>query len=439
MNLYDYQTLKKDYNEKLDKEFRLKLFKNRMQYVHEVQQSIEDVIAIRYIDPFNLDFNSQDVSFFLRALNRISDINILLPDYANLSEGQLYKLLDPYYYCIQFYKDNKSLFSGYKNIVEHCFNKIRDYYNNYLRFYFLDRVIDYYRLYLFGSSGEIEPFVVYLTVHIIEIDNLLHEKGIYDDYSDIFDKIISAYNKSDYNLLLNYFEEYLNNYYENSKDEKYYISESSIIDLFKLCLDSSLSEKEPMLKKWNKFKGYIKKYNNFASQNIYWAFKNLHSMYCLKTLFYDADILKEELLAKGDEKAFEIYEEMMYSLHHPDGLLLGCKEVYKWVLRAINYVYKKSDPKKQVFKDDLTLYCRAILFRLMDMDSYNLLIDYMRTSTDSTVIEKYNEIDQYLEELNYEKIIEYFKWFSPLDTLNKVEYTINHLEEDMATYPKYFK
>lgn len=446
MNLYDYQTLKKDYDKRLEQEFKLKLFKNQMQYVHEVQQSIEDVLAIRYIiSPFQYP---REVYTFLTELNKISNIDILVPDCLTLlSDDQLYKLLDPYYYCTQFYKDNKSLFSGYENIIEHCFDKIRDYYNKYMRFYFLDSAI----LHFFGRTAYFEPFVVHLTSYILATDYILHEKGIYDDYSDIFDKIISAYNKNDYNLLLDYLEEYLNNYYKNSKNEKYYMSEISKIDLFKLCLDSSLSEEEPMLKKWNKFEGYIKKYNNFKSQDIYWAFKNLHRMYCLKILFYDVDILKEELLEKGDDKALDICEEMMNSLHHQDGLLLGCKEVYKWVLRAINYVYKKSDPKKQVFINDLTLYCRSVLLRFTDMESYNLLIKYMRTSTDPAVIEKYNEIDQYLEELNYEKIIEYFKWFLTLDSDMENESTkymtssdiineyIEYLEEYLAKYPKYFK
>lgn len=429
MNLYDYQTLKKDYNDELEQEFKLKLFKNKMQYVHEVQQSLEDVLAIRYIEPLKCKWKGIDnANYFWDYFKKLSEIDTLLPYRGKVSKYNLTHILEPYYYCKQFYEINKACFSGYEGIIENSLEKVINYYNSYMQFHLLYELFNYP-----------EDFAEYLTTHIIETENMLQEKGIYKDYSDIFEKIIAAYNISDYNLLLDCFGIYLDKYYGESGDESYHTTESSKIEFIKLCVDTPLGE-EPILKKWNKFKGYIERFNITDITKIWYHYQDLHIVYCIKVLFDDVYLLQKKLIEKGDEKSLSIYTDLTYFFYNDKSSWdWNDKKVHQLVLRAIKNVYEKSDPRMQGLKDDLNMYCRSSHYSNWDFGiNLNPIINYMRDNTDAIVAKKYDELDEYIDELSYDKIASYFEWFSML--ISDIEINkIDSLKKYVSLNPKYFK
>lgn len=431
MNLYDYQTLKKDYNDELEQEFKLKLFKNKMQYVHEVQQSLEDVLAIMYIESFDFKLvRRNDDDTFWNYFKKLSEIDTLLTYRGTVSKYHLTDILQPYYYCKQFYEINKACFSGYEGIIENSLEKVISYYNSYMQFHLL-----------YGLFKYQEDFAEYLTTYIIETENMLQEKGIYEDYSDIFEKIIAAYNISDYNLLLDCFGIYLDKYYGESGDESYYTTESSKIEFIKLCVDTPLGE-EPILKKWNKFKGYIERFNITDISRICYKYKELHEMYCIKVLFDEVYLLQKKLIEKGEEKSLSIYIDLTnFFYDDKTNWTWNDKKVHQLVLRAIKHVYEKSDPMIQKLKDDLNLYCRSSL-TYSDIswlrNSLEPIINYMHNNTDAIVAKKYDELDEYIDELSYDKIASYFEWFSMLISDIKIK-EIDGLKKYVSLNPKYFK
>ena len=62
----------------------------------------------------------------------------------------------------------------------------------------------------------------------------------------------------------------------------------------------------------------------------------------------------------------------------------------------------------------------------------------MRDNTDEIVAKKYDELDEYIDELSYDKIASYFEWFSML--ISDIEINkIDSLKKYVSLNPKYFK
>ena len=366
MYLYSYETIKEQYLDPSSKNRTSKILANEYRPISELKKSFKQLVDIinpiikpyyspfigLKIEPYIADsrFGDSLCSFWycMRLLGNVD------PHYKfNKSEEYAYignpsYFVSSYYFLKRLYESTAENQYTVKSELEICLNKAQEYYNNYFRYIHLSEL--YKAFYQHDSTST--SYLEFWTERLIKDETMLKKEGLFHKFQESFDKIIFEYNKLNFEKLITLYKLFVEEYYNDTKDEEFLFDSNKFIYLTQYFIYPELTE-EPEFQKYNVLVKFVKDYRCKEMEKILFShFTNLRWIYNLQNMEETIYLLHKELLkSSGETIVKKVHTLFNRENEFMDALCNRC-----FVMPSINFysrtkvLFDKINTSKSVIK-----------------------------------------------------------------------------------------